>query len=787
MHRRPSSSVLGAPRLRMRCSSLSRAARALAVLVAIVSIASSCAYRYETRDFDLSIPDSAQSSFIYDSNGTQITLLRTPENRVYKRIDEIPDLLKNAVVAIEDERFYQHKGYDLKGLIRSARSNVSAGGVSQGASTITQQYVGGVFLDRNEKTAKRKLQEIALARQFEQEYTKDFILEQYLNWVFLGNGANGVQAAAKTYFNKDVGDLSLPESALIAGLIQRPSDLNPFKNPEGAKKRRNLVLERMLVNDFISQQEYDEAATAPVVTQAYTPITEERYPAGHFVEEVKAWFLGQEQFGATEQERQRLLFEGGLKIYTTIDLNLQAQAEAARDAVIGEENPNLEAAVVTMDPRNGNVLAMVGGKDYFGASPYAKVNLADGDGRQTGSSIKPVALAAALSAGWPASKTYNAPSFIELHPEGQSQPWQVRGGGGGAATSLVEATRKSYNTVYAQLILDLGVDKLVSMATQLGITHPIEDVPASVLGSSNVTMLDMATAFSTFSSRGLRRDPVFVTRIVKADGTTLYEHDYKQTRALETEVADQVSSILEGVITSGTGTSAKIGRPAAGKTGSAQNNADATFVGYTPDRTTAVWVGFPEGQIPMQAPNTKRTVFGGGYPAQIWKGVMEAALADVPPSEFPTPPSTTTTSTTVLPGELVPVPSVENMTLDQAKAALQDAGFSVLTVEVSSDEFAPGTVVNQAPQAGASAPKNSAVTLEVATVPSALVIPNVVGLTRDEGRSQLTTGGFSVSEIFEPAPAGTSPAPVSGHIWKTTPAAGGNKPTDGIVQIHIQP
>jgi penicillin-binding protein 1A len=779
MHRRSPSSALGAP----------RALVVLAILVATVSLASSCAYRYETRDFDLSIPESAQSSFIYDKNGTQITLLRTPENRVYKRIDEIPDLLKNAVIAIEDERFYQHKGYDLKGLIRSARSNVSAGGVSQGASTITQQYVGGVFLDRNEKTAKRKLQEIALSRQFEQEYTKDFILEQYLNWIFLGNGANGVQAASKTYFNKDVSELSLPEAALIAGLIQRPSQLNPFKNPEGAKTRRNLVLERMFVNDLISQQEYNEAATAPIVLQPYVPITEERYEAGHFVEEVKSWFLAQEQFGATEQERQRLLFEGGLKIYTTIDLNLQRAAEAARDTIIGGENPGLESAIVTMDPSTGNVLAMVGGKDFFGASTSSKVNLADGDGRQTGSSIKPVALAAALEAGWPASKTFSAPSSITLFPPGQTQPWQVRGGGGGSAVNLVDATRRSYNTVYAQLILELGVDKMVSMASRLGITHPIEAVPASVLGSSNVTMLDMATAFSTFAERGLRHDPVFVTRIVKADGTTLYEHPYTQTRVLETNVADQMNAILEGVITSGTGRSANIGRPAAGKTGSAQNNADATFVGYTPDRATAVWVGFPEGQVPMQKPQTKITVFGGTYPAQIWKLVMEAALTDIPPSDFADPPSTTTTSTTLPLGEAVPVPSVENMTVEAATAALKEAGFSVLTVNVESDEYAPGTVINQAPAAGVSAPKNSKVTIEVAATPTAadITVPNVIGLAREVARSQLVTGGFNVTEVFEPAPAGTSPTPASGMVWKQSPAAGTTKSGDGIVQISIQP
>lgn len=757
----------------------------LVALVALSTLAVSCAYRYETRDFDLAIPDSAESSFIYDAKGRQITFLRTPENRVYKRIDEIPQVMKDAIVAIEDERFYLHNGYDLKGLIRSARSNVSAGGVNQGASTITQQYVGGVFLDRKEKTAKRKLQEIALARQFEEKYTKDFILEKYLNWVFLGNGANGVQAASKTYFNKDVEELTLPEAALIAGLVQRPSELNPFKNPDGAKRRRNLVLERMLVNKLITQQEFDEAVTSPVVLQPYVPITEERYEAGHFIEEVKAWFLANPAFGETEAEREKLLFEGGLKIYTTLDLDLQRQAEAARDAVL-PEIPDLEAAIVTMDPTNGNVLAMVGGKDFFGDLPHAKVNLASGNGRQTGSSIKPIGLAAALEAGWSPTKTYPAPSSISIPLPGRS-PWKVSGGGGGGAVNLIDATRRSYNTVYAQLIVDLGVQPLIDMAAKLGITHPIDPYESSILGSSNVTMLDMATAFSTFAARGLRHDPVFVTRIVNRDGTTLYEHNYTQTRVLSTQTADTISWILEGVITSGTGRSANIGRPAAGKTGSAQNNWDATFVGYTPQRTTAVWVGFPAENRPMTPPNTPITVYGGTYPAQIWKGVMQAATAELEPVGFPEPPRvTTTTVPTTIFGEAVPVPSVGGLPLDEARGHLEAAGFAVKAVEVESDEEAPGTVVNQAPSGGSSAPRGSQVILEIAIAPTtAASVPDVVGLSAEAAVSQLTTSGFNVLQVLERAPEGTTAS--RGQVWRQTPAAGSDRPRDGVVHIHIQP
>jgi penicillin-binding protein 1A len=504
---------------------------------------------------------------------------------------------------------------------------------------------------------------------------------------------------------------------------------------------------------------------------------------------VKKWFLSNPAFGETEQDRQTLLFEGGLKIYTTIDMDLQRAAEQARDDVLPDV-PGLDAAVVTMDPTNGNVLAMVGGRDFFGTSPYAKVNLADGDGRQTGSSIKAVALAAALQSGWDPTRTYAAPSSIELKIPGDTKPWSVRGGAGGGQTTLIEATRRSLNTVYAQMILDLGPQKLTDMAAKLGIKHPVAPIPAAVLGTENVTMLDMATAFSTFASRGLERDPVMVTKIVRADGTTLYEHHDTQTRVLDTKIADQLNWILTGVISGGTGTSAKFGRPAAGKTGSAQNNADATFIGYTPQRTTAVWVGFPEGQVPMVPPRTPISVFGGTYPARIFSKVMAAAHKDLPTVDFADPPPSSTTTTTTILGAAAPVPSVQGQTAEQATATLQAAGFGVTVTNVETDEFTPGVVANQAPKAGSEAPAGSKVTIEVATAPAQkapITVPNVTGLTRADARGRLLSGGFSVLEVFDAAPPGTSPTPASGTVWRQAPAPGSPKPTDGVVQISIQP
>jgi penicillin-binding protein 1A len=365
----------------------------------------------------------------------------------------------------------------------------------------------------------------------------------------------------------------------------------------------------------------------------------------------------------------------------------------------------------------------------------------------------------------------------------------VKGGGDGSNVTLITATEQSYNTVYAQLMLDLGPDKFVDMAARLGITHKIEPVQAAILGTENITMLDMATAFGTFAGRGIRHDPVFVTKIVNPDGTTLYEHTYTQTKAIEATVADQLNFVLQGVVTGGTGTAAAIGKPVAGKTGSAENNADATFIGYTPNRVTAVWVGFPEGQVPMIPPRTPITVFGGTYPAQIFKKVMTAATADQPDAEFAEPPPSSTTTSTTLVGESVPVPDVRGLDSAAAQQKLADAGFGVLAVNVETAEFTAGTVANQAPRGGASAPQGSKVTIEVATPPKAqpVTVPSVLGLSRAEARSLLVAGGFAVLELFEPAPAGTAPAPKSGNVWRQTPPAGSVKPADGVVQISIQP
>ena len=297
--------------------------RLLCVVLSFASVATSC-YRYETREFEITIPEQAESSVVVARDGRPITTLVAPENRTSARtLFEIPLLVRNAVIAIEDERFYVHDGMDLKAIIRAARTNLEAGGISQGGSTITQQYVKLAIIQNSERTASRKLEEIWYATRLEDEYSKNFILLQYLNTVYFGHGAYGVKAAAQTYFNKDISQINLAEAAMIAGIIQLPGRYNPYINYSKSLRRSHVVLDRMLANEFITDEEHAAAVANPPRLEEYSARLETRYPAGHFVEEVRRWFLDNPAFGPSRGVRERLLFEGGLRIETTVDLDLQ--------------------------------------------------------------------------------------------------------------------------------------------------------------------------------------------------------------------------------------------------------------------------------------------------------------------------------------------------------------------------------------------------------------------------------------------------------------------------------
>ena len=803
-----------------------RAATVLAipVLALLALLAAGCSVEQRDITFDVDRLATAQSSRIYDRNGVLITELRGEQRRTdVTDIALIPEVVRNAVVAIEDERFYEHDGVDLKAILRAARSNVTAGGISQGGSTITQQYVGNVFLDRSEQTVTRKIEEFFMARRFEQFFTKDFILLRYLNWVYFGNGAYGIEAAARQYFGAPaceltasaperaagaclkVAELTLEQAALLAGLIQRPSAFDPYRNPQDARRRRNLVLERMLANGYITPAEHDRAFDEPIVLIEDIPLLEERYPAAHFVEDVKQWFLDNPAFGPTREYRTQLLFEGGLDIHTTIDLDLQAKAEAAVEAILPDNGINPDAAATVLGvggAAEGHVLAMVGGRDFFGDDTDAKFNLASGKGRQAGSAMKPVALATALTRGLSVTKTYDAPDELEIdRPDVCGPVWTIRGGLGSEPeapvdSTLVEAMRRSINTVYAQLMVDVRPANFVTMAERLGLEPGrIAPVCAGVLGTEDVNTVELATMFSTFARSGRRADPTMVTNIIQPDGTALFRHRPDDVPVLDPSVANQITWVLQGVITTGTGHRAAIDRPAAGKTGTAQNYADATFVGYTPQRAAAVWVGFPDAQIPMEPPTTDIRVTGGTYPAQIWREIMIAAHEGIDAVALPPPPpSAPPPPTEPPPLDSVAIPSLVGRRWDPVPivAELEALALGVTAVEVQSAEFTEGTIMAQAPAAGTLRPGGTTVTVEVAVAPeltASVTMPEVVGLTEAEARQVLAAAGLGVGvriEAFfdeEAAQFGGEPA----AVWRQQPAAGATLARGATAEIWVNP
>lgn len=701
---------------------MARLTRSLACFA--VASASLAACSYSTRAAVPPADDEIESSTLYAADGTLVHTFHAEENRKVIPLEQIPEDVRNAVIAIEDERFYRHRGVDIRAVLRAARSNAEAGEIAQGGSTITQQYVKQEILDDSSQTIERKVLEASMAIQLERDYSKDRILELYLNAIYFGNGAYGIEAAAHQYFGKPATELIVAEAALLAGLIQRPGTTDPFDEPELALARRQVVLERMHANDMLDDAELLWWTNYPMDLASSVVPAAERYQAAYFVEEVKQWILDDPRFGATPKERRDLLFGGGLRIHTTVDLQAQANAEAAVSAVLPDPN-GPGASLVAIETATGYVRAMVGGRDFFGTSPIAKLNLATQGLRQSGSSFKPFVLAAALTEGIDPSTRISAPACITI-PMDNAPPWKPcnYGGGGGGTVTIAEGTVRSYNTLYAQLMMRVGAKDATEAATRYGIRTPLEAVPSAVLGSNVVSAMDMAGAYSTFANRGVRVDPVLVTRITEADGTVLFRHAHHQTKVLEAGVVDTLTSILEQVIQRGTGTRAKLDRPAAGKTGTADDNKDAWFAGYTSEMTTAVWVGFPElgadrKLVPMRPPRTPFAVTGGSYPAEIWQQFMSTTLKGRAPVPFPTPTTTTTLRSSGPPspptsalGLLMPLPNVVGLPVADATSILRQSGFLVATAPAGADDGPPGTVTVQSPS-GNEAPEGSVVTLEV--------------------------------------------------------------------------
>jgi len=593
-------------------------------------------------------PPASQTSFICAADVTQgcnssnaLAKLHGEQDRVEVPLSQVPLDLQHAVLSIEDRDFFKHGGVDPVGIARAAWTDIR-GGSQQGGSTITQQYVKNVFLTQ-ERTLTRKLKEAVMSVKLEQKMTKRQILQAYLNTVYFGRGAYGVQAASRVYFGTDVSGVSVDQAAYLAGLIQGPETADfQGANLASAKRRRSLALHAMAQQRYLTPAQaalfnavpFDDAhGYKPFNPSNQVNVLKGQFAASdYFVEYVRQWLV--KRYG------EATVYGGGLRVYTTLDLNQQQAAYSAVGDTLNQPG-DPAGALVAVDGQ-GHITAMMGGRNFA----QSQVNLAvgrsgGGSGRQPGSTFKPFALAEALHEGYSLESQFTAPDEIVFPKADNGQDWKVKGGCCGGKTSLLEATQDSINTVYAQLMLKLGATKVVEMANNLGITTRLQPNPSLVLGSGEVSVLDMASAFSTFADKGTHVEPLAVTRVETADGQLLESFAPQSRPVISEGESAKVSYALQQVVLNGTGKEANLGdRPAAGKTGTTDDNKDAWFVGYTPQLTASVWMGYPgfngESVRPMEDVHGQ-TVAGGGFPAQIWSRFMRAAMEGQAVQDFPAP------------------------------------------------------------------------------------------------------------------------------------------------------
>ncbi|MBW3536811.1 MAG: PBP1A family penicillin-binding protein [Actinobacteria bacterium] len=577
----------------------------------------------------------AQTTILTDATGARLASLDSGEDRVAVPLDQVPDVLVDAVLAVEDRKFFEHQGLDPSSIIRATWADIRGNGSLQGGSTITQQYAKTAYVGR-ERSLWRKLREAIVAVKLERKYDKAEILERYLNAIYFGRGAYGVQAGSRAWFGKDVTEIGLREAAYLAGLIRSPERADFDKSPEEALRRRNATLKSMESAGFIEPPERRAAEAEPLETYVVDHLTREPSVVGaaqgtnYFVEYVRQQLT--ERFG------EAAVFSGGLRVRTTLDLSTQAEAF---DAVYGtlDRLDDPAGALVAIDD-TGAIRAMVGGRDW----KESKVNLAvgregGGHGRQPGSTFKPFLLAETVRQGYTPESALQGPAEITIKGADAGKPWRVANFEDQAfgAINLIDATRHSVNTVYAQLVDIIGPEAMADMARDLGVTSELSPVHSLVLGTSDVSVLEMARAFATFATRGERVDAHAILEVTTADGRVLERANTNRTRVLDQHDADIVNFALTQVVERGTGTGARFGKPAAGKTGTTQDFGDAWFVGYTPKLSTAVWMGYPEGSSHPMTDVRGQKVTGGSFPATIFRRFMAEATKGHEAQRFPRP------------------------------------------------------------------------------------------------------------------------------------------------------
>ncbi|MGH3004127.1 MAG: transglycosylase domain-containing protein [Gaiellaceae bacterium] len=569
------------------------------------------------------------NSLVTASDGSMLGVIPAKKNRQELSLSEMSPWLAKATVAIEDRRFWQHGALDYRGIVRAAFADIVSGSPAQGASTLTQQLARNLYIGRPRETISRKVKEACLAMKLAQRWSKKTILAGYLNVVYYGNQAYGVQAASRTYFSRPAADLTVWQAALLAGLPQSPSAYDPLRHPQLALVRRNEVLSAMLRSGYLKPAAYDWARRRPL----------DLHPGTFYTTIHEPYFFSYVEDQLVSRYGRQLVESGGLRVQTTIDPRLQRLAQRTITSVLhSRDDPS--SALVAIDPRNGHVRAMA---VEVPSGHRLQFNLAVQGHRQAGSAFKPFTLAAALEHGISLYTGYNGPPELLITDprcsDGIDVPWDVHNNADESAgyMNLIDATANSVNTIFAQLVSQVGPPAVVRMAHRLGIRSKLLPVCSITLGTQAVSPLEMTSAYATLAARGVRRPPQAVESVGTSAGNLTRFETAKPQRAVAQKIADEVTYALEAVTQKGTGTGAAIDRPIAGKTGTAENYVDAWFCGYVPQLATCVWVGYPHREVPMNSVEGYAPVYGGGIPALIWHDFMGGALAHVPVQNFPTP------------------------------------------------------------------------------------------------------------------------------------------------------
>ena len=770
----------------------------------------------DTRSMELTLPDLSRTSQIYAASGELLAELHDGRNSEPIPYSQIPEVMVHAMLAAEDAEFFEHDGVDFSAIFSAAIDNLIYD-TTRGGSTITQQVVKNAFVG-SENTLSRKITEAFVSAEVERRFSKERILEFYMNSVYFGGGAYGVKTAAEEFYNKDLADIEIHEAATLAVLVRNPSLYNPRTRPEITLERRDDVIDEMAENGWITPEEA-EAAKASSLDVVDTPLR--RGEADHVVAEAKRQLLSDPEFsflGDTREERKISIFGcpaddvaceggGGYQIFTTIDLELQKKAneilqtwlplpsyeanvEACRAIFPGETDEFLATysqthscvptgALTMVDNHTGAVKVMASGLPF----EFSQFDLAVQGRRNPGSSFKPFGLVAALEQGYTLGHSWSGKSPIKIECEFVCSPdgtniWTVTNAGSSyGVITLEQATYNSVNAVYAQVSNEVGPSNIVDVARRMGVTESsLNPVLSIVLGTSEVSTLEMANAYSNFATNGLHADDYLIEKIVDANGNVVYEAEQTQVQVSDPAIFAAARRALEKVPTSqGTAARADIGRPQGGKTGTHQSYLDAWYVGFTPEYSTAVWVGYESKQVPLEnvVINGQRysRVFGGSVPAPIWAEFMSYVLDGLPEVPFPDDPGN-------IEDYLIPpkttVPSVVGLPESEAVERLKDAKLNVNVVDVPSLEPA-GMVVAQSQPPGASVPEGTAITINVSNgeIPTG-AMPSFGGMTAEEAteaaRAYEDVTGVKLSLFFDTVTT-TDPNFVD-RVISQTPKAG---------------